>query len=272
MREPRLKGLVGRQSVTDRMALAFCLAAILYVLTGFISPAFPKILLVRELTPLDPSRPKLSGAAFAPDAVSNLARPSYIKGPLDMYGSFLDHGDSMGSTQSVAYKAVPDFYMFVSGYPNRPGNRLLIEVKTTASETISLQVAPFEDTGSKWLLKRISLRQIKNAKSFRLIAKDANKGPEGWLGFSLPFEDKQPYGRSGLLVVKQLAFCVLAIAAAFVALLAPGFMLRQRVQEQRGFLFSMVWVAVPGLLGLALLAVLAWFGPRHVKSAVICRI
>ncbi len=271
------ENLLRRQSAAgfvliDRIAIAFCVASILYVITGFVSPAVPKILLVRELTPLDPSQPKLSGAAFAPDAVSNLARPSYIKGSLEMYGSFLDHGDSMGSAQTTTYKAVPDFYMFVSGYPNRPGNRLLIEVETADSGTIMLQVAPFEDTGSKWLLKRISLRQLKNAKSFRIIAKDANKGPEGWLGFSLPFKDEQPYGRSGLLIVKQLCFCLLSVAAGFVALLAPGFMLRQRIQEWRGFLFSIIWVAVPGLLGLALLGVLAWFGPRHIKPAVICRI
>lgn len=261
-----------RQSVTDRIAIAFCLASFLYVITGFLSAADPKILLVRELTPLDPGQSKLSGAAFAPDAVSNLARPSYIKGSLDMYGSFLDHGDSMGSAQTATYKAVPDFYMFVSGFPNRPGNRLLIDIETTDSGIITLQVAPFEDTGSKWLLKRISLRQIKNAKSFRIMAKDANKGPEGWLGFSLPFEDEQQYGRSGLLIVKQLGFCILAIAAAFVTLLGPGFMLRQWILEKRGFLFSIVWVAAPGLLGLALVAVLAWFGPRHIKPAVLCRI
>ncbi len=269
-RKTLVRALFG-QSVIDRIAIAFCLAAIFYVLTGFASHAGPKILIPDQLSPAT-GQPGIAGTAFAPDAVPDMSRPAYLKGPLEMYGSFLENGDSMGTIRTAIYKAVPDFYMFVSGYPNRPGNHLLLEVFTRKSGVVRLQVAPFEDTGRKWLLKRISLRQIEGATGFRIIGTDANKGPEGWLGFSLPFEDEQPYGRSGLLIVKQLGFCLLAMMAAFVALLAPGFMLRQWVKEQRGFLFSLIWVAVPGLLGLALLAVLAWFGPRHIKSAVICRI
>ncbi len=260
------------QSFADRTAIAFCLAAILYVLTGFGSRAAPKIVQAQQLAPISKAEPKITGRAFALGAFPGIDRPGSLKGSLDIYGSFLENGDSVGSTQTPLYQAVPDFYMFVSGYPNRPGNRLLVEVTTEKSESVRIQVAPFEDRGRKWLLKRISLRQIAGAKSFRIIATDANKGPDGWLAFSLPFEDRQQYGRSGLLIVKQLGFCLLAIAAAFAALLAPGFMLRQQVQKQRGFLFSIIWVAVPGLLGLALLGLFAWFGPRHIKPAVICRI
>ncbi len=267
-RDPDILG----DRLADRIAIAFCLAALLYILCGFISRAGPKPIVPVSLTPLDAGAPKLSGSAFAPGAVSNLARPGYIKGPLDLYGSFLERGDSTGSMTSPFFKAVPEFYIFVSGYPNRPGNRLLIEVVTADGKSVRLQVAPFEDTGSKWLLKRMSLRTIAGAQRFRILATDANKGPDGWLGFSLPFEDAQEHGRTGLLIPKQLALALLSAAAAFVALLAPGFMLRRKLSARGSTLFSLIWVAVPGLLGLALLGLFAWFGPRHIKAAVICRI
>ncbi len=274
---------------TDRIAVAFCLAATLYVLIGFVSRASPKGIAPILVEQIDRGEPALSGAvqktatpivslmapiqdqAFAPDAFSNLSRPSYLKGPLPIYGSFLDRGDSTGSVRTAAYKAVPDFYLFVSGFPNRPGNRLLIEVETEHGGVVKLQVSPFEDTGSKWLLKRISLRPIKGAKSFRIFATDANKGPEGWLGFSAPFEDREQYGRHGLLLVKQLGLCVLAVAAAFVALLAPGLILRRKLLDRTGKLFSLIWVTGPGLIGLALVAVAAWTGPPHFKAASMCR-
>ncbi len=261
-----------QRAIADYLAIAFCIAAILYVVSGFVSPAGPKPLVPRELTPAHLGGSPLSGPAFALNAVPNLGRPAYIKGALDLYGSFLDHGDSTGSAETAVYHAVPDFYMFVSGFPNRPGNKLLVEVTTEHSGTVRLQVAPFEDTGSKWLLKRISLRSIQGATGFRIVATDANKGPEGWLGFSTPFEDEQAHGRTGLLIVKQIAFSVLSIAAAFVALLGPGFLLRQLVLERRQILFSIVWVAVPGLIALALIGVFAWLGPRHIKPAVISRV
>lgn len=256
---------------TDRIAVAFCLAAVLYVVSGVVSRAGPKGIAPIALAQVDQEEPVLSGSAFALDAVSNLSRPNYIKGPLALYGSYLEGGDSTGSVRTAAFKAVPDFYMFVSGFPNRPGNRLLIEIETEHAGVVTLQVSPFEDTGSKWLLKRLSLRPIEGAKSFRIVATDANKGPQGWLGFSLPFEDQEQYGRHGLLIVKQLALSLLAVAAAFVALLAPGFILRQKMLERTGELFSIIWVAVPGLLGLALVGVAAWAGPRHFKAASMCR-
>ncbi len=256
---------------TDRVAVAFCLAAVLYAASGFVSRGGPKGIAPIPLAQVNPEEPVLSGNGFALNAVSNLSPPSYITRPLAFYGSFLEQGDSTGSVRTAAYRAVPDFYMFVSGFPNRPGNRLLVEVETEHAGVVRLQVSPFEDTSSKWLLKRVSLRPIEGAKSFRILATDANKGPEGWLGFSVPFEDQEQYGRHGLLIAKQLGLSVLAVAAAFVALLGPGFLLRQKWLDRTGELFSFIWVAVPGLLGLALVGVAAWVGPRHFRAASMCR-
>ncbi len=260
----------------DRIALAFCLAAILYLLVGIFSPARQNVLRLASLPQVNPKEPALSGSGFAPNAAAHLGRPGYIKGPLQMYGSFLDNGDSTGSVHTAEFQAVPDFLLFVSGFPNRPGNRLLVEV-STKSGLVRLSVAPFEDPASRWLLKRISLRAIRGAQSFRIIATDSSRGQVGWLGFSLPFENGESRLQSSLLLLKQLGFSILAMAASFVALLAPGFIARQKIQRRRGQLFSIIWIAVPGLLALALLGVAAWFwpswfGPRHIKAATLCRL
>ena len=261
-----------RNLLVDRTAIAFCLAAVLYVTCGFVAHVSPKVLVPLQLQPARSGQPKLSGQAFALDSFSNLARPPYLKGSLDIYGSFLDGGDSMGSVHTATFTAVPDFYLFVAGFPNRPGNLLRVEVNTADGRTVNIQGDSFEDPSAKWVLKRISLHHIPGATSFRIVATDGNKGPEGWFAFSAPFEDQQSYGRSGLLFVKQLGFCLLALSAAFVALLAPGFLLRHRFQQRHGFSFSAIWLPVPGMTALALLAVLAWVGPRPVKSVLICRI
>ena len=252
-------GAPGR--VLDWAAVAICLGGFLYALGGFISTASPKTMVAVPLAPLNPNQPGIAGSAFAVDALPGLGPPSYLKGSVALYGSFLaGSGDSTGSVVSAVYPAVPDFYMFVSGYPNRPGNRLLLEVETSSHQKVIKQVAPFEDTGGKWLLKRISLRAIEGAVSFRILATDANKGPEGWLGFSLPFLDRQSGGRTGLLIAKQIWFTLLALAAAMAAFWAPGLMLRRAWLRVHHRLFSPVWIVVPGLLALALLGVAAWVG------------
>lgn len=62
---------------------------------------------------------------------------------------------------------------------------------------------------------------------------------------------------------------LLALTAAFVALLAPGVLLRQQYLKRTGRLFSLIWVAIPGLLALALVGLLAWFGLPAVEPARI---
>src|ERR1700742_706473 len=93
----------------DKLAVVFCLAALLYVFTGSGSRAQPKTLAPVTLAPVDSNESAVSGEAFAPDAVSNLGRPGYLSRPLLFYGSFQNGGDTLGSTQTTVYKAVPDF-------------------------------------------------------------------------------------------------------------------------------------------------------------------
>ncbi len=262
---------VAKMKNVDRIAVAFCLAALLYVVTGFCSRGNPKTIIPDVIKQLNLAEPVLSGRAFALHAIPDFPRPEEVKGPLALYGSFVGGGDSMGSVRSASFKAVPDFYMFVSGFPNRPGNQLAIEVQMENGDLARLRVSPFEDMAERWVLKRISLRPFPGATSFRILATDGNRGPEGWLAFSLPFEDRDQYGRHGLLIPKQLALSVLATVAAFVALLAPGFLLRDKWRSHSGRLFSFIWVAVPGMLGLAVLATLAWLSLPRFEPASICR-
>ena len=92
------------------------------------------------------------------------------------------------------------------------------------------------------------------------------------MGFSLPFSDRQSGGRAGLLVFKQLLFILLALCGALTALWTPGLMLRRKLWQTRGQLFSPVWLAVPGLLALAALGTLAWCSPHHVSPRLVCRL
>lgn len=262
--------LAMRMGKVDRAAVALCMGALLYVVTGFyfrlaqtIQPA--------PIPLVNSDEPVLSGNSFAIDAVPDLRRPEYVTGPLAWYGSFLEHGDSMGSVSSASFKAVSDFYILVSGFPNRPGNHLLIEVRKQNAEVVRVPISPFADPARRWLLIRASLRPIAGAKSFRILATDANKGPEGWLGFSVPFADANAYGRHAMRIPTQLLEILLAADTAFVALLAPGFLLRQIWFARTGRLFSLIWVAVPGLLGLALLGTAAWLTLPQFDPAKICR-
>src|SRR3978361_1690026 len=99
--------------IVDRIAIALCLGALLYPITGFLVRSTPKVLVPRPLPSTIQSDTKRTSSGFAIGAFPNLAPPTYLKGPLDLYGSFLDRGDSVGNIETPLYKAVPDFYIFV---------------------------------------------------------------------------------------------------------------------------------------------------------------
>jgi hypothetical protein len=104
---------------TDAVAPIFCLVGLLYVVSGFVSPARSQVVWPVPLAQVRPAEPVLSGSGFARDAVPDVEQPKFVQGPLTYYGSFLDRGDSRGSVKSAEFRAIPDFYMFVSGFPNR---------------------------------------------------------------------------------------------------------------------------------------------------------
>lgn len=158
---------------TDAVAPIFCLIALLYVVSGFVGTSAFKPVWPVPVSPVQPAEPFLSGGGFAPDAVPDVEQPKFGRGPLTYYGSFLERGDSTGSVASAQFRALPDFYMFVSGFPNRPGNHLLLEVQTESGAVVRMRISPFDDLARRWLLERVSLRSIPGAKSFRILQRTA---------------------------------------------------------------------------------------------------
>lgn len=86
---------------------------------------------------------------------------------------------------------------------------------------------------------------------------------QGWFGFSDPFLIQRT---DPLQTARQILLIPLTAAAAFVAFLTPGLLLRDWNRS-----LSFIWTPLPGVLLLALLGLFAWFGPHAVKPRWICR-
>ena len=74
----------------DWIAVALCIGGLVYVLSGFVSPARPKTLYPQLLEPVEAGQTLIQGTAFAGGAVPIAERPDYIHGDLTLYGSFLN--------------------------------------------------------------------------------------------------------------------------------------------------------------------------------------
>lgn len=219
---------------------------------------------VAPLAQVDAAEPDLSGAGFARDRVyTHTQRPPFT-GAVKFYGSWASPKPLPGSVHSAWYKAVPHFSIFFAGYPNLWGNHLLIEVETAKAGLIRLPVPPELIPGEAWWLKNFSLPQDKQPLRFRIVANTVPLDWRGWLGFSEPFLIRSV---DHLEVCKQVSLFVLTLAAACVAFLSPGLMLRERRRN-----LHFIWVPVPGMLLLALIGLLAWCGPAPVSPRLICRI
>jgi hypothetical protein len=212
------------------------------------------------LRSLDHDQPALSGTGFAANAVFPSTQTPPHEGPLQLYGSWLHTDASLGQVHTPWYPAVSDFYMYVSGYPNAPGNKLLLEV-STPSGYVKVPVL-YYNPGEFWSFNSLSLAKIPGAAKFRIVATDNSTTVGGWLGFSLPFEVRT----DNLYLLRQLLMVFLTAVAATLFFLAPGLILRQK----RGFAF--IWIPFPGLLGLAFLGLIAWIAPHSVSPVWISRI
>ncbi|HZQ52240.1 MAG TPA: hypothetical protein VFB14_08590 [Bryobacteraceae bacterium] len=215
---------------------------------------------------MDSHEPLLLGTGFARDAVDAPAPTTFydVRGSLLLYGSHAGNESATGSASTRWYQATPVFYLFIAGTPNIPGEHLAVEVKTAKSGIVQLPVAPFENPGNRWLLKRISLNQVRGAEAFRIVAVDGSATPGVWLGFSQPFLDTRT---AWPWLLKQTFLILLTAAAAVVGLLSPGLILRQKAPA-----LSPIWIPAPGLLLFALIGVAAWVAPHVFGSpALICR-
>ena len=165
------------------------------------------------------------------------------------------------------YRPLPQFYIFVAGYPNHPNNQLVAEVDTAHSGIVRLSLSLKREPRESWWLKKVSLDEVRQPVKFRIVAVDGSTS--FWLGFSQPFLFA---GADNLRLLKQLSLVMLVTAASLVALLSPGLLLRQRLLRWFGWRLPFIFVSVPGLLLLALLGLASWRGPQQFTPSAISRV
>lgn len=257
----------GHWTWADILVLAFCVAAVCFLLWGSITSLKRRPIAVSALTLVDPSEPQLEGTGFATNAVfRSTVRPS-VAGSLAFYGSWMGRDSSTGSAHTAWYLPAPRFHVFVSGYPNHKGNQLLVEAQTRDGNFIREPISPSTDPMEYWAAQSVALPDIKNLKRIRLVAVDGSVTAGGWLGFSEPFVTR------GLALqnAEELFLVILCGAAALVIFLGPGLVLRQMLFQRRGNNLSFIWVPLPGLLGLAIVGLAAWVGPSYLSSRLISK-
>jgi hypothetical protein len=264
----RLTSIHGIRALTiaDNVAIAFCIAAIAFLACGnlvHIDRVCPELF---SLSPLDGHALPTSGTGFATDAVYPTTALPCVRGNLKFYGSWLRSNTPTGSVHTMWYRAVPQFYTFVAGYPKHPNNQLVAEVETARSGVVRVPVSKYGEPGESWWLKKVSLRKVQQAVKFRLVAIDGSTA--FWLGFSQPFLISND---DNLLLLKQLLLVILATAASIVVFIFPGLVLRENLLRRWGRDLPFILIPVPGVLILALVALISWIGPHQLGPALISR-
>ena len=246
----RLKSFfpISTLAVPDKLAIAFCLAAVAFLLSGNLLHINRARLQVASLSAFDPNEPLISGTGFASDAVYPTTVLPSFQGGVKFFGSWLGSNTPTGSVHSPWYRPVSQFYFFVAGYPNHPGNQLIAEIQTAHSGIVRIPISPPYEPAEAWRLNKVSLPGVQQAVKFRIIAIDGSTN--FWLGFSQPFL----IGRGDYLrLLQQLLLVILATAASIVFFLSPGLVLRQKLLQSSGRHLAFIWLPFPSLLGLALL-------------------
>jgi hypothetical protein len=259
--------LMPRFAASDKLALAFCFAAIAFLLAGAVVHINPIRLVVSSPKPIDPGEPSISGTGFASNAVYPATPLPFIRGNLSFYGSWLKSNTPTGTVRSPWYPPLPQFCVFVAGYPNHPGNELFAEVDTARSGVVRLPLSPKNEPRESWFLMNVSLAEVREPVRFRIVAVDGST--TFWLGFSQPFLGG---GADNLRLFKQLSLVILATAASLVAFLSPGLLLRQKLLRSFSRRLPFIFVPVPGLLLLALLGLASWIGPQQFTANLISRV
>jgi hypothetical protein len=254
-------------AISDKLAVTFCLAAVAFLLCGNLVHIDPVRLQISTLSSVDPNEPLISGTGFASNAVYPTTVLPSFQGNVKFYGSWLGSNTPTGSVHSPWYRAVPQFYFFVDGYPNHAGNQLIAEIQTAHSGVIRLPVPPHVEPGEVWRLNKVSLREVQEAVKFRMVAVDGST--TFWLGFSQPFLIGSG---DNLALLMQLLLVILATAASLLAFLSPGLLLRQKLLGSSGRLLPFIFVPVPGLLVVALLGLASWTGPKQFAPSLISRV
>ncbi len=250
----------------DLVCLCLCFLSFAFLLAGKL---IPPVRSGFRLTPLMPSvggSASISGSGFAADAVYPETLKPITRGAIKFYGSWIGSDASTGSAHSAWYDVKPESYIYVAGYPNHPGLKLLLETFSGSPRSTSSLLTLKSDPGLHWELLKLPFRNISSPAKFRIVADDQSKTSGGWIGFSTPFVS--PVAESPQLV-RQLLFVLLATSAAIVMLVSPGLLLRDIHFRRSGKLLPFIWIPVAGFLGCGLLGLVSWTGPSWASGKLI---
>lgn len=212
----------------------------------------------------DPAAPDIVGTGFARNGVYPPTPAPQFNGSVKFYGSFLDNAAVAGSVHTAWFKPVPHFAIFFAGYPSRDRDQLYVEVDTATAGLVRLPLPRELRPSEAWWLQNFYLPADKHPLRFRIAALATARDSQSWLGFSEPFVIRSV---TTFEICKQLLGVALTAAAAIVAFLAPGFILRQRRPR-----LHFIWLPVPGILLLSLIGLAAWVGPTLLSPRIICRV
>ncbi len=257
---------------SNLLASFFALASVLFLFSGHLR--IEKITKPR-LLPLEPEAERNSGflasqTGFAKDAVYTIVPAPRVGRELQRVGSWLGTDATTCRAETVWYRPVNEFSFLVAGYPNSHGCQLFVEVRRIDGS--SERIPFFGDNPTEaWKVRTVSLTRSKTIAKFRIVAIDGSTGVGGWLGFSQPFHFSQNLAEFTKQFA-QLLLVVLTAAAAFVAILFPGLLLRRISIRPGGHRLAFVWVPVTGFLYLAFVALVCWFGPSAISPRRISQI
>lgn len=209
-----------------------------------------------QATPLpraSPAEPAITGEGFVIDGGLVLNVPSVFPQALPTFGSFQDEGRSKGEVRSATYLAEDDFFVGVFGYPNGGNLSVATDLACEGGRRARVEVNPCTVYGETAYAYPITVSAADGRCTVQVVARDDGAGPEDWVAFTPPFSVRADLGGQLLAVVRTVCFLGLLL----VLILGPGLAMRARITAaQRADLFG--FVALPGILLLAVLGMLAW--------------
>lgn len=221
-----------------------------------------------DLAPLpraDAAEPELTGAGFSLNGLKPVSLVPTFKNPLKLYGSPAIAGPEARSARTAWFKAAPRFGLFFTGNTTRNGNALYVEVETAKAGVIRLPMPREIIPGSgRWWLHNFSLPEDKQALQLRVVATLGTSGSPDGYGFSEPFVIRSS---KNFEIVKELVWTALAAAAAMVAFIGPGLVLRRRKPR-----LDYIWIPLAGVPLFAFIGLAAWAGAPFLKPSILCRI
>ena len=248
----------GQRRWADLIYVSLCLLSLAFLLVGRLIPIRRSTL---EVTPLRASNRQLgdiSGFGFSESAVYPDTHKPVITGAVRFYGSWMGSDTSVGSAHSVWYDVTPEIYIWVAGYPGRPGLELKVETLSGASRVSTSPLTLKPDPGTSWQMLKLPFQDTDLHGKFRIVAVDKAKSWGSWVGFSTPFVSPRNEPQH---LQNQLLMILLTASAAIILFISPGLLLRDLYLRRFGTLLSFIWIPVPGFIAACILGLLSWITP-----------